>query len=188
MRIGIVNMHKDQHFIHRIIAAVTALGHTHLIINGLTTSSDKLVQRIKSSPIHYWIFSGSRFHVTNPSNPQVPLELLNLDKKLMLICYSMQSVLMQLGFPIRERYIHRQEPFNLSASNHPLFKGIQTSMKVWRDHTWYTPKAAIHNPVRLVASYNGETMIATYKNAVLVQHHPEHTADGRKFLENWLTE
>jgi GMP synthase-like glutamine amidotransferase len=188
MRIGIVNMHKDQHFIHRIIAAVTALGHTHLIINGLTTTSDKLVQRIKSSPIHYWIFSGSRFHVTNPSNPQVPLELLNLDKKLMLICYSMQSVLMQLGFPIRERYIHRQEPFNLSASNHPLFKGIQTSMKVWRDHTWYTPKAAIHNPVRLVASYNGETMIATYKNAVLVQHHPEHTADGRKFLENWLTE
>jgi imidazoleglycerol phosphate synthase glutamine amidotransferase subunit HisH len=29
-------------------------------------------------------------------------------------------------------------------------------------------------------------MIATYKNAVLVQHHPEKTEDGRQFLENWL--
>ena len=188
MRIGIVNMHKDQYFIHRIIAAVTRLGHTPLVINGLTTSSDKLIGRITSSPIRHWIFSGSQFHVTNLANPQVPLKLLNLDKKLLLICYSMESVLMQLGFPVKERYIHRREPFNLSASNHPLFEGLQSPMKVWRDHTWFIPKDAIQSPVQLLASYNGETMIATYKNAVLVQHHPEHTADGRKFLQNWLKE
>jgi len=188
MRIGIVNMHKDQYFIHRIIAAVTALDHTHYIINGLTISSDRLLKRITASPIRHWIFSGSQFHVTNPENPQVPLELLNLDKKLMLICYSMESVLLQLGFPVKERYIHRQEPFNLYPSNHPLFEGIQTPMKVWRDHTWYIPASAIRSPVKLLAAYNGETMIATYKNATLVQHHPEHTADGRKFLNNWLKE
>jgi GMP synthase-like glutamine amidotransferase len=127
--------------------------------------------------------------VINPENPQVPLELLDLDKKLMLICYSMESVLMQLGFPVKERYIHRREPFNLyPTEQNPLFEGIQVPMKVWRDHTWYTPASTIRSPVHLVASYNGEAMIATYKNATLVQHHPEHTADGRKFLENWLKE
>jgi GMP synthase-like glutamine amidotransferase len=188
MRIGIVNMHKNEHFIHRIIAAMTTLGYKPVVIDGLVTPSDKLVNQIKTSPIRHWIFSGSQFHVTHPENPQVPLELLSLDKKLMLICYSMESVLLQLGFPVKRRYIHRRESFNLPAPNHPLFEGIQTPMKVWRDHTWYTPKAAIHTPVRLIASYNGEAMIATYKNAVLVQHHPEHTADGRKFLENWLKE
>jgi GMP synthase-like glutamine amidotransferase len=191
MRIGIVNMHKNEHFIHRIIAAMMTLGCKPVVIDGLITPPDKLVKSIKSSPIRHWIFSGSQFVVTHPENPQVPLELLNLDKKLMLICYSMESVLLQLGFPVKRRYIHRRESFNLVAPdhpNHPLFEGIQMPMKVWRDHTWYTPKAAIHTPVRLVASYNGETMIATYKNATLVQHHPEHTADGRKFLENWLKE
>jgi len=189
MHIGIVDMRRDRDFVHRIVAATKALGYKPLIINGITTPPDKLLERIKASPIRHWIFSGSQLHVTHPDNPQLPLELLTLDKKLMLICYSMESVLLQLGFPVKERHVHHKGPFNLYPTvTHPLFEGIQTPMKVWRDHTWYIPKAAIRPPIKLLAAYNGETMIATYKNATLVQHHPEHTADGRKFLNNWLKE
>jgi len=107
-----------------------------------------------------------------------------------MICYSMESVLVQLGFPIRERYVNRKEMFNLTipkeTQHHPLFAGIQSPMRGWRYHKWYFPRTVLKAPVHLLASYNGEAMIATYKNAVLVQHHPERTKDGRQLLENWL--
>ena len=102
----------------------------------------------------------------------------------------MESVMVQLGFPIQERYINRKGPFNLTVpkehQEHPLFKGIPNPMKVWRLHQFYFPRTLLKAPVHLLASYNGESMIATYRNAVFVQHHPEKTKDGRQFLENWV--
>ena len=37
-----------------------------------------------------------------------------------------------------------------------------------------------------IASYRGELMIAGYKNCLMMQFHPEKTADGLKMIENWL--
>ena len=190
MRIGIVDMHKSDNKIHTLIGAVKSLGLSPYVLNGANISEQELCRLIQQSPIKYWIFSGSQYHVTHEGKPHVPMDLLKTDKRLLCICYSMESVLIQLGVPIRERYIHRKEPFHLTIpsqyADHPLFEGIQNPMKGWRDHRWYFNHRDIHAPVKLLASYNGEAMIATYKNAVLVQHHPEKTADGRQFIRNWL--
>jgi hypothetical protein len=188
MRIGIVDMRREAGKVHMLVNAIKSFGCTVTVINGVTEPN--LCQTIRQSPIHYWIFSGSQYHVTHEGCPQIPMDLLKTDKKFLMICYSMESVLVQLGMPIQERYIHRRGPFQMTVpkenQDHPLFRGIQNPMKCWRAHRWYFPNASIHSPIKLLASYNGEAMIATYKNMVLVQHHPEHTADGRLFLQNWL--
>ena len=190
MRIGIVNMHKDPIKIQRIERAITGLGASSYILSGTMLSTKELSYKIRSSSIRHWIFSGSPYHITHEDSHHIPMDLLHSDKQFLMICYSMESVLIQLGIPIRERYIHRKEPFQITVPReqirHPLFKGIPNPMKVWRDHRWYFPNAVLRSPVHLLASYNGEAMIATYKNMTLVQHHPERTVDGRLFLKNWL--
>ena len=190
MRIGIVNMHKYRIDINSLVDAVEELGAIPHIINGTTLSEQELLTAIQRSPIRHWILSGSRYHIHQEGVPIVPMELFKTDKRFLMICYSMESVLVQLGFPIQERYINRKGPFNLTVpkenQEHPLFKGIQNPMRVWRDHRFYFPRTILKSPVHLLASYNGESMIATYKNTVFVQHHPEKTGDGRQFIENWL--
>ena len=186
-------MHKSRIDINPLVDAIKELGAIPYIINGTTLSEQELSNTIQRSPIHYWIFSGSRYHIHQEGVPTVPLELLkteNTNKRFLMICFSMESVLVQLGFPIRERYINRKETFNLSIpkeyQTHPLFKGLPSSMRGWRDHRYYFPRDVLTPPVYLLSSYNGESMIATYKNAVLTQYHPEKTKDGRQLLENWL--
>jgi len=191
MRIGIVNMHKDRVDIQSLLEAIRSMGHVPFVLDAVPLSSPELLRAIEHSPIRHWIFSGSRYHIHHEGVPIVPLELFKTEKRFLMICYSMESVLVQLGFPIRERYINRKETFNLSVpkeyQTHPLFKGIPSSMRAWRDHRFYFPRDVLKVPVYLLSSYNGETMIATYKNAVLVQYHPEKTAHGRQLLENWIS-
>jgi len=194
MRIGIVNMHKDRIDIQSLLEAIRSMGHAPFVLDAVPLSSSELLRAIDRSPIRHWIFSGSRYHIHHEGVPIVPLDLFKTektDKRFLMICYSMESVLVQLGFPIRERYINRKETFNLSIpkeyQTHPLFKGIPSSMRGWRDHRYYFPRDVLKVPVYLLSSYNGEAMIATYKNAVLIQYHPEKTKDGRQLLENWIS-
>jgi len=191
MRIGIVNMHKDRIDIQSLLEAIRSMGHVPFVLDAVPLSSSELLRAIEHSPIRHWIFSGSRYHIHHTGVPIVPLDLFKTEKRFLMICYSMESVLVQLGFPIRERYINRKETFNLSVpkeyQTHPLFKGLPSSMRAWRDHRFYFPRDVLKVPVYVLSSYNGEAMIATYKNAVLVQHHPEKTAQGRQLLENWIS-
>jgi GMP synthase-like glutamine amidotransferase len=191
MRIGIVNMHKDRIDITSLLEAVKELGCSPFILDAVPLSSIELLRAIQHSPIRHWIFSGSRYHIHHEGVPIVPMELFKTEKRFLMICYSMESVLVQLGIPIQERYINRRGPFNLTVpkenQEHPLFKGIPSPMRVWRLHKFYFPRTVLKAPVHLLASYNGEAMVATYKNAVLVQYHPEKTAQGRQLLQNWLS-
>ena len=193
MKIGIINMYKNRIDINALVDTIKELGAIPYIINGTTLSEQELSNTIQRSPIRHWIFSGSRYHIHQEGVPTVPLELLkteNTNKRFLMICFSMESVLVQLGFPIRERYINRKEFFHLSIpkeyQTHPLFKGLPSSMRGWRDHRYYFPRDVLTPPVYLLSSYNGEAMIATYRNAVLTQYHPEKTKDGRQLLENWV--
>ena len=104
MRIGIINMHKNSIDITSLIDAVKELGATPHIINGTTLSEQALLRTIQTSPIRHWIFSGSRYHIHHEGVPIVPMELFKTEKRFLMICYSMESVLVQLGFPIQERY------------------------------------------------------------------------------------
>lgn len=190
MRIGIVDMYGTPHGLRYIVGAVVSLGCEPFLLNG-TRKSAELVESIQRSDIRHWICSGSPTRVTDPDSPQIPMELLGLnDKRFLMICYSMESVLVQLGVPIRKRRENRKESFHLSIPRffaaHPLFEGVRDPMILRRNHHWYFETDAIEPPVMLVASYRGEAMIVLYKNAVLAQHHPERTVDGRRFLWNWL--
>jgi imidazoleglycerol phosphate synthase glutamine amidotransferase subunit HisH len=51
---------------------------------------------------------------------------------------------------------------------------------------WYFPNVVITEPVKLLGQYNGEAMLATYKNSTLIQFHPEKSPDGKKLIMNWL--
>jgi GMP synthase-like glutamine amidotransferase len=187
-------MDRDRIYINSLVDAVEELGAIPHIMNATTLSEQELLTTIQRSPIRHWIFSGSRYHIHQEGVPVVPMELFKTEKtekRFLMICYSMESVLAQLGFPIQERYINRRGPFNLTVpkenQEHPLFKGIPSPMRVWRLHKFYFPRTVLRAPVHLLASYNGEAMVATYKNAVLVQYHPEKTKDGRQLIENWLS-
>ena len=144
-------------------------------------------ERIRDSAITHWIFSGSPISICGENSPQIPMELYKLKhKRYMMICYSMESILLQLGFPIRERYENRREYFTLAlppaVRSLYLFKGIQSPMRLQRNHLRYIPAASLDG----ILSYNGEGMMTLYKNSVLVQFHPEKTSDGRKMMLNWV--
>lgn len=183
--------------------AVSSLGVTPYVMQG-QRAADVVRAVQKETDIHHWIFSGSETVVTSPSAPQVPLELLlRNDKTFLFICYSMESVLVQLGFPIVKRHTNKRGPLRLSVQHphrtHPLFSAIRQPMLVRRNHRFYFPTGAVGVAVPVVpvvpavpavvpvASYDGELMLALYKNAVLTQYHPERSADGRRFIQNWLS-
>ena len=85
---------------------------------------------------------------------------------------------------LKERYIHKNEFFHLQHSDSWLFDEIKEDMVLRRNHHWYLPAGVL--PVHEIASYRGELMIAGYKNCLMMQFHPEKTADGLKMLENWI--
>jgi anthranilate/para-aminobenzoate synthase component II len=104
----------------------------------------------------------------------------------------MESVLLQLRFPLKKRTIDKKEPFKLiipvEYKSDPLFENIKNPMIMRRHHMWYFPNNVINEPIKLLAQYNGEAMLATYKNSTLIQFHPEKSPDGKLLILNWLNQ
>ena len=170
-----------------IIKALDKLGNTSFLLKADEYSEDELFERIKRSPIKFWIFSGSTLHIHH-GGPVVPLKILGLRKHFLLICYSMESLITRIcdcGHHLKERYVHKNELFHLQRpSAYWLFDGIKDDMVLRRNHHWYLPISTL--PVHEIASYRGELMIAGYRNCLMMQFHPEKTLDGLKMIENWL--
>ena len=170
MRIGVVKVNINTY----VEDAIQKLGHTPVVFQ---INDENLVTKIKESPIQKWIFTGTslRVSVLNPLSPKVPLEIFNLkDKEFFLICYSMESVLYQMGYPVKQRSIKKKEFFQLDE------------VKVYRNHQFYIPVEALDNRVTLVNSYRGEVMTVLYKNALMTQWHPERSKDGLHCLKAWI--
>ena len=186
MRVGVINMYPSETGGNSIIKALDKLGHSSFLLKGDEFSEEDLFARIKKSPIKNWIFSGSTLHI-HEGGPQVPLDILKLEKHFLLICYSMESLITRIckcEDHLKERYIHKNEIFHLRRPAYWLFDGIKEDMVLRRDHHWYLPAGVL--PVHEIASYRGELMIAGYKNCHMMQFHPEKTADGIKMIANWL--
>ena len=186
MRVGVVNMYPSETGGNSIIKALDKLGHSSFLLKGDEFSEEDLFARIKKSPIKNWIFSGSTLHI-HEGGPQVPLDILKLEKHFLLICYSMESLITRIckcEDHLKERYIHKNEIFHLRRPAYWLFDGIKEDMVLRRNHRWYLPAGVL--PVHEIASYRGELMIAGYKNCHMMQFHPEKTADGIKMIANWL--
>ena len=187
MRVGVINMYPSENGENSIIKALDKLGHSSFLLKGDEFTEEDLFARIKKSPIKNWIFSGSTLHI-HEGGPQVPLDILKLDKRFLLICYSMESLITRIckcENHLKERYTHKNEIFHMKQpSEYWLFNGIKEDMVLRRNHHWYIPAGLL--PVYEIASYRGELMIAGYKNCLMMQFHPEKTADGIKMIENWL--
>jgi len=187
MRVGVINMYplSGAEF---IVRALDKLGHSSFLLKGDQFSEEELFARIKKSPIKNWIFSGSTLHI-HEGGPQVPLDILKLEKRFLLICYSMESLITRIckcEHHLKERYTHKNEIFHLRQPQEFswLFDGIKEDMVLRRNHHWYLPAGLL--PVHEIASYRGELMIAGYKNCLMMQFHPEKSADGLKMIANWL--
>jgi anthranilate/para-aminobenzoate synthase component II len=185
MEIGIVNMYDTNPPF--LVNAIKQLDCRPYVIN----YSENVLHIIKKSKIKKWIFSGANEDVLE-NVKQVPLELLTLkDKQFMMICYSMESVLIQLGYEIKKRFHKRTEYFNMNVLMYKipadfkyLFERLESPMKMYREHLWYFNAADLGEFSKV--SYNGETMMAFYNNSVLVQFHPEKSIAGKKLLNNWI--
>jgi len=178
MYIGLVNMYpnsdqkKFRDTLHSLHCSVSFLDATK-------TTKENVFKTIQTSKIRNWIFTGSPLNVTDDNTYHVPLELLDLkDKAFFFICYSMESVLHQLGYPIVKRDVEKTEYFILEHSTELL----KQPAYVFRNHHYYCPSSAI----QALSEYNGEAMIVVYKNALMTQFHPEKTADGLDMIQSYF--
>ena len=184
-------MYGSPYGCHYLVNAIVALKQKPHVIDGFNKKEEDVYIYIKNSPITHWIFSGSPHSVVCKESTQVPLKVLTLKtKRFMMVCYSMESVLLQLHYPLQKRSIDKKEPFKLTLpvefKNSPLFMGIKNPSIMRRHHICYFPNNVIKEPIQLIAQYNGEVMVATYKNSTFIQFHPEKSPDGKKLIMNWL--
>lgn len=178
--VGLVNMNplkKPERFInslHTIRCNVNLLDCSEM-------TKDEIFVAIQKSHIKNWIFTGSPSSVHDPKSPVVSLKLLDLhNKRMFLICYSMESILHQLGYPVVKRNINKKEEFVLVNPNIHLLKN---PARLYRNHQYYTPR--VDNDI-FIANYENESMIAIYKNSIMTQFHPERSDDGLQMLFNWI--
>lgn len=162
--IGIVNMYHDSDKVKPLIAAVRGLGYR--VYMGT-------LDEIAKSPIKTWILSGADHDITDKGAVQVPLEFLTLKKRFLMICYSMESVLYQMGYPIVRRANNEKGYFRLR---------LDRTITAYRNHHYFFKP----NDLPILAAYKGELMMTIVGSALLTQFHPEHSSDGRQLLDKWL--
>jgi GMP synthase-like glutamine amidotransferase len=181
-QLGLVNMYGSSAGAAHLRKAMSLIGILSKEIDGFSTSSESVAKQIQESSIPFWIFSGSPHQVMHLNSPQVPMSLLDSPQRFLMICYSMESCLVQLGYPLVERYTNKKEIFHLKVRGN-----LETH---WRNHRWYTPKSSFALRTdpgpKLLASYRREAMMVEYNNMLMVQFHPERTDDGIDFMRQWL--
>jgi GMP synthase-like glutamine amidotransferase len=176
MHVGILNMysHKLQHYLP---SALDSIGCSYTIVD----FDENHAETIRRSRITRWILTGSDHNVMNKTTPQLDPALLKMHgKRFMMVCYSMESILFQLGCHLITRRNNVQEYFDLDLGG--------TTIKAFRNHYAYIVPDSLTRGMRLLATYKGDTMIVRYKNTLMTQWHPERTADGIRFMKEWTTE
>jgi GMP synthase-like glutamine amidotransferase len=179
MKVGVVNFMKSGHpiFLYDALGGNDALGGGNVVV--VSHKSD-WVSAIKSSRIKHWFLTGSAYDVLRADAPQISLAILEMtNKRFFLICYSMESVLIQLGCHLIKRRTNIREHFSLLMGGRHL--------SAWRNHYTYVVPDSLKSGMRCLATHDGETMTVEYKNAVMTQWHPEKTEDGVRFLREWLS-
>lgn len=188
-RIGVVSMYTWATGPKYVIEALVNLNYDPVVYS--IHNTENIAKIIKDSSIKRWIFTGSKLMVPAKGSAQVPMEIMTYsDKEFFLICYSMESVLWQMGYKLHERALNRRENFDLQIdstrlqSRPALMRNLKNPLHLQRNHRWYlTLDSALPG---VVATYENETMMFLYKNTVMTQYHPEKTEDGKRLLLNWI--
>jgi len=171
-------MYHDSDQLKPLLAAVRKLGYrVHL----------GTIDEVAKSPIQTWIFSGADRDVTEQDAIKVPLELLTLKKRYLMICYSMESVLYQMGYPIyrrtNEKGYFSMDMRTVSMDMRTASMDMQKSRFTgYRNHKYFFRSS----DVPTLVAHNGELMMTVIGPALLVQFHPEHSYDGRRLLSQFL--
>ena len=193
MEIGLVNMNPTKKIPETFLRTLHSLSCRVHWIHCNDYSKEEIRDIIESSQIRKWIFTGSPANVYDVKSPQVSLDLLNLaNKELFLICYSMESILHQLGIPVIKRTVNKKEFFTLDTIPTKVcsssLQGLSKRGTFMRNHHYYTPSEATQGiqGITLLASHENEAMILSYKNSILTQFHPEKSDDGKQILFNWI--
>lgn len=174
MHVGILNMysHKLDNYLPNALDTIKC---KYTIIE----FDEDYMENIRRSRITHWILTGSDYNVMKKASPQLELKLLAMkNKRFLMVCYSMESILLQLGCHLITRRNNVKEYFQLDID------GI--TINAFRNHYTYVVPDSIRRGMRLVSTYNGDTMIVEYKNALMTQWHPERTADGIQYMKKWL--
>ena len=175
MRIGIVDFSKRPKKNDSLQEALQILGHDIFVVH----HTDDWYNIVKSSRIKHWIMTGAAYDVFSSKSPQVDTRITQLiNKHFLLICYSMESFLLQIGCKLKRRERTKEE-FTLNSNG--------TRIVAWRNHNTFIPTDGLQPEIKLLTSYKNETMTAKYKNILMTQWHPEKTNDGIIFLLNWLS-
>ena len=188
-RIGVVSMYTWATGPKYVTEALVNLNYDPVVYS--IHNTENIAKIIKDSSIKRWIFTGSKLMVPAKGSAQVPMEIMTYsDKEFFLICYSMESVLWQMGYKLHERALNRRENFDLQIdstrlqSRPALMRNLKNPLHLQRNHRWYlTLDSALPG---VVATYENETMMFLYKNTVMTQYHPEKTEDGKRLLLNWI--
>ena len=73
---------------------------------------------MKRSTIKHWIFTGSPMDVNKHDAPQLDTRIIRMEgKRVFLICYSMESILAQLGCKLVKRERNRKKIFFMDIQN-----------------------------------------------------------------------
>ena len=155
-----------------LLNTLESLNHSVYILHWNTPN---IIQTIQRSGIQHWIFSGNATYTKDTDMTRMPMGIFDiLTIKVLGICYSFQSALVQLGYPLKHK---RTRHFK-----NVMIPYEKTKILVQLNYTQY-----IESPVAgELSSYKGESMMCKYKNAILMQFHPENTADGRQLLKDFL--
>jgi GMP synthase-like glutamine amidotransferase len=143
---------------------------------------------MKKSSIKHWIFTGSPMDVNKDDAPQLDTRIIRMEgKRVFLICYSMESILEQLGCKLIKRERNRKRVFfmDIMYKNY-LTTGLSSPIRAWRNHETYIPVNSLKPHIKLQMQFDGEVMTCLYKNAIMTQWHPEHGDDGKRMLINWI--
>lgn len=183
MMIGIVNYHTTT--IPIIINVIRRLGHD---VNVLSRHDNHL-SIMRNSTIRYWIFTGSQLDPNDPLSPQVDKKILGLqDKRILLICYSMESMLKSLGCKLTTSKTIKDDTIPLTPLyNNYLTGGMQIPISAVRTHYTHINVSSLPPRIRLQMKHKNEVMTCHYRNCVMVQWHPERSEEGDLFLSNWLS-
>lgn len=186
MEVGFVCMYPIEKRPTFFLETLQALFCKVDVLYSYERKKEEIVEYIRSSTIRKWIFSGSPADVHNTNSPQLSLDIFAIpEKEYLLICYSMESILYQLGYPVVKRAQNKKEEFVLTFPY--TLRGLPNPAKLYRNHHYYTPFSSIQDSeMRKIAEYEGETMMLTYKNSIMTQFHPEKTDHGKQMIFNWL--
>ncbi|NWF88977.1 MAG: glutamine-hydrolyzing GMP synthase [Ignavibacteriaceae bacterium] len=136
------------------------------------------------------VLSGGPMSVYDPDSPDIKIEILDLNKPVLGICYGLQLLCKNLGGKVESAKDREYGKAELSIEgNSLLFDEVRNDSIVWMSHGDYLtdlPKGfevigtSQHSPICAIENIN--------KKIYGVQFHPEvvHTNEGKRIIKNFL--